>query len=109
MNMNISKGIRFYLHYSVNGKQVREPLKDLPLVQKKDRLNYCDVKAKAEAMQAKAGPVTASAVDSVSKGKPSVDDEYKRLYGWISKGNVDDTLKGILKELVAIRMGGGHV
>ncbi len=45
-----SKGIRFYLHYSVNGKQVREPLKDLPLVQKKDRLNYCDVKAKAEAI-----------------------------------------------------------
>lgn len=45
-----SKGIRFYLHYSVNGKQVREPLKDLPLVQKKDRLNYNDVKAKAEAI-----------------------------------------------------------
>lgn len=45
-----SKGIRFYLHYSVNGKQVREPLKDLPLVQKKDRLNYNDIKAKAEAI-----------------------------------------------------------
>ena len=45
-----SKGIRFYLHYSVNGKQVREPLKDLPLVRKKDRLNFNDVKAKAEAI-----------------------------------------------------------
>ena len=45
-----SKGIRFYLHYSVNGKQVREPLKDLPLVRKKDRLNYNDVKAKVEAI-----------------------------------------------------------
>ena len=34
----------------------------------------------------------------------TAEEEYKRLYGWISKGNVDDTLKGILKELVAIRM-----
>lgn len=37
------------------------------------------------------------------------DAEYKRLYGWISKGDIDATLKCILKELVMIRMGGGHV
>lgn len=37
------------------------------------------------------------------------DDEYERLYGWIHKGDVDTTLKAILKELVRIRMGGGHV
>jgi len=41
--------------------------------------------------------------------KLTAEEEYKRLYGWISKGNIDDTLKGILKELVTIRMGGGHV
>lgn len=41
--------------------------------------------------------------------KLTADEEYKRLYGWIGKGNIDDTLKGILKELVTIRMGGGHV
>lgn len=35
--------------------------------------------------------------------------EYERLYGWIHKGDVDTTLKAILKELVRIRMGGGHV
>ena len=35
--------------------------------------------------------------------------EYDRLYGWIHKGDVDSTLKAILKELVRIRMGGGHV
>jgi len=35
--------------------------------------------------------------------------EYERLYGWIHKGDVDATLKAILKELVRIRMGGGHV
>jgi len=37
------------------------------------------------------------------------DDEYERLYGWIHKGDVDATLKAILKELVRIRLGGGHV
>lgn len=37
------------------------------------------------------------------------EDEYDRLYGWIHKGDVDTTLKAILKELVRIRMGGGHV
>ena len=37
------------------------------------------------------------------------DDEYERLYGWIHKGDVDTTLKAILKELVRIRLGGGHV
>lgn len=37
------------------------------------------------------------------------DAEYERLYGWIHKGDVDATLKSILKELVRIRMGGGHV
>ena len=67
------------------------------------------VKAKVEPVQSKTGPVTTSAVDGVSKAKPSVDEEYKRLYGWIGKGNVDDTLKGMLKELVTIRMGAGHV
>lgn len=41
--------------------------------------------------------------------KITAEEEYKRLYGWIGKGNIDDTLKGILKELVTIRMGGGHV
>ena len=41
--------------------------------------------------------------------KITAEEEYRRLYGWISKGNIDDTLKGILKELVTIRMGGGHV
>ena len=41
--------------------------------------------------------------------KLTAEEEYKRLYGWIGKGNIDDTLKGILKELVTIRMGGGHV
>lgn len=35
--------------------------------------------------------------------------EYQRLYSWISKGDIDATLKCILKELVMIRMGGGHV
>lgn len=34
------------------------------------------------------------------------DDEYSKLYGWIGKGNIDDTLKAILKELVTIRMRG---
>ena len=38
--------------------------------------------------------------------KLTAEEEYKRLYGWIGKGNIDDTLKGILKELVTIRMGG---
>jgi len=37
------------------------------------------------------------------------DAEYERLYGWIHKGDVDATLKAILKELVRIRMGGEHV
>ena len=37
------------------------------------------------------------------------DAEYERLYGWIHKGDVDATLKAILKELVRIRLGGGHV
>lgn len=37
------------------------------------------------------------------------DAEYNRLYGWIGKGNIDDTLKAILKELVRIRLGGEHV
>lgn len=37
------------------------------------------------------------------------DAEYERLYSWIHKGDVDSTLKAILKELVRIRMGGGHV
>ena len=41
--------------------------------------------------------------------KITAEEEYKRLYGWISKGNIDDTLKGILKELVTIRMGGNNV
>ena len=35
--------------------------------------------------------------------------EYERLYGWIHKGDVDATLKAILKELVRIRMGGNNV
>jgi len=38
--------------------------------------------------------------------KLTAEEEYKRLYGWIGKGNIDDTLKGILKELVTIRLGG---
>ena len=38
-----------------------------------------------------------------------VAEEYQVKYGWIGKGNIDDTLKAILKELVRIRMGGGHV
>lgn len=37
------------------------------------------------------------------------DAEYERLYGWIHKGDVDATLKAILKELVRIRMGGNNV
>ena len=37
------------------------------------------------------------------------DAEYERLYGWIQKGDVDATLKAILKELVRIRMGGNNV
>lgn len=37
------------------------------------------------------------------------EDEYERLYGWIHKGDVDTTLKAILKELVRIRLGGEHV
>jgi len=37
------------------------------------------------------------------------EEEYQRLYSWISKGDIDATLKCILKELVMIRMGGGHV
>jgi hypothetical protein len=44
--------------------------------------------------------------------KPAVltpEEEYQRLYSWISKGDIDATLKCILKELVMIRMGGGHV
>ena len=40
---------------------------------------------------------------------PDPDAEYERLYSWIHKGDVDSTLKAILKELVRIRMGGGHV
>lgn len=43
------------------------------------------------------------------ESKPAVrtpEEEYKRLYSWIGKGNIDDTLKSILKELVTIRMGG---
>ena len=39
----------------------------------------------------------------------TAEDEYNRLYGWIHKGDVDATLKAILKELVRIRLGGGHV
>lgn len=34
------------------------------------------------------------------------EDEFNKLYGWIGKGNIDDTLKAILKELVTIRMRG---
>ena len=41
--------------------------------------------------------------------KLTPEEEYQRLYSWISKGDIDATLKCILKELVMIRMGGGHV
>jgi len=51
----------------------------------------------------------ASIVDAILSNNHIVDDEYNRLYGWISKGDIDATLKCILKELVRIRMGGGHV
>lgn len=52
--------------------------------------------------------VTAEAIQGL---EPIItaEDEYERLYGWIHKGDVDATLKAILKELVRIRMGGGHV
>lgn len=66
--------------------------------------------------------VTAEAIAEASQGyEPPIEasqwrdpiiianDEYERLYGWIHKGDVDATLKAILKELVRIRMGGGHV
>lgn len=44
-----SEQIRFYLHYTINGKQTRESLKEIPLVHKSDKLNYKEAKAKAEA------------------------------------------------------------
>lgn len=60
----------------------------------------------AEALQGYEPPTEASQWrDPIIKA----DDEYERLYGWIHKGDVDTTLKAILKELVRIRMGGGHV
>lgn len=45
-----AKGIRFWLRYSLNGKQVREALLDIPPVKKTDRMNYRDAKAKADAI-----------------------------------------------------------
>lgn len=34
------KGVRFYLHYTLGGEQIRESLKNIPLVPKKDRIAY---------------------------------------------------------------------
>lgn len=45
-----SGAIRFYLHYTHNGQRVREPLKAIPIVEKSDRLNYKEAKAKAQAI-----------------------------------------------------------
>ena len=52
--------------------------------------------------------ITAEALQGMEPLIP-YEDEYERLYGWIHKGDVDATLKAILKELVRIRVGGGHV
>lgn len=54
-------------------------------------------------------PLYESEPVKVEPVKPTAEEEYTRLYSWISKGDIDATLKCILKELVMIRMGGGHV
>lgn len=43
-----AKGVRFYLHYSLNGEQVREPLKNIPLVPRKDRIAFREARLIAE-------------------------------------------------------------
>lgn len=61
--------------------------------------------ALAEASQGYEPPEAIQGLDPIIT--PS--DEYNRLYGWIHKGDVDTTLKAILKELVRIRLGVEHV
>ena len=50
MKKNV-KGIRFCLRYSLDGVQHRESLLEIPLVQKSDRLNFEEAKARAEAIK----------------------------------------------------------
>ena len=47
-----TKGVRFYLHYSIDGQQIRELLKNIPLVSKKDRIAYRESKLIAESIAA---------------------------------------------------------
>lgn len=47
-----TKGVRFYLHYSIGGQQIRELLKNIPLVSKKDRIAYRESKLIAESIAA---------------------------------------------------------
>lgn len=46
-----AKGIRFCLHYTINGKRYRETLLNIPWVHKSDKRNYREARAKAEAVQ----------------------------------------------------------
>lgn len=64
-----------------------------------------------EADTSTAKPMYKVTAESIQGLEPIItaEDEYDRLYGWIHKGDVDSTLKAILKELVRIRLGGGHV
>ncbi len=45
-----SGAVRFYLHYTIDGQQTRESLKDLPLVKKTDKQAYREAKGKAQAI-----------------------------------------------------------
>jgi hypothetical protein len=68
-------------------------------------------KEKASVDTSTAKPMYKVTAEAIQGLEPiiTVETEYERLYGWIHKGDVDATLKAILKELVRIRMGGGHV
>ena len=68
-------------------------------------------KKKASVEVSSAKPMYTITAEAIQGLEPLIkyEDEYERLYGWIHKGDVDATLKAILKELVRIRLGGGHV
>jgi hypothetical protein len=68
-------------------------------------------KKKASVDTSTAKPMYKVTAEAIQGLEPIItaETEYERLYGWIHKGDVDATLKAILKELVRIRMGGRHV
>lgn len=56
------KGVRFYLHYTLGGEQIRESLKNIPLVPKKDRIAYRESRLKAES-------IAAERIEEIRKGQ----------------------------------------